>query len=95
MKPLNCLLTGALALLAACSPNDSNYAMRQTSFPGMVTAGGGTSGEVMARAKTPQTAGSTAGGTPYHAGGADGNTGGAATAGTTAQPAAKPAPSGQ
>jgi hypothetical protein len=106
MKRFKGLWLGALALLAACSPREGNYAQRQTNFPGMVTAGGGTSGEVMARNKKPQTDGSYAGGTPYHAGGSGGTTGGAATAGAvsesghgpsgnTAPPAGKTTPSGQ
>lgn len=98
---------GALtALISACSPGDGTYAQRQTRFPGMVTAGGGTSGEVIARSSKPVTDGSYAGGTPFHAGGVGGNTGGAATAGAvsesdhgpsgkTAPPAAKTTPSGQ
>ncbi len=106
MKPMNLAILGTLALLAACSPRESTVAQRQTNFPGMVTAGGGTSGEVMARNKKPKADGSYAGGTPYHAGGADGTTGGTATAGAvsesghgpsgnTAPPAAKPTSSGQ
>jgi hypothetical protein len=103
------LLLGAAAVLAsACSrqENAPDSGMRKTGFPGMVTAGGGTSGEVMARAQKPATDGSYAGGTPGIAGGAGGNTGGAGTGGTvqesghgpsggTAPPAAKPTPSGQ
>lgn len=92
----------ALALLAACSKGGtgSAAAVRNTAFPGQITAGGGTSGEVMAMAKK-ATDGSYAGGTPYIAGGSGGNTGGAATGGTvqesghgpsgnTAPPATKP-----
>lgn len=103
------LVLGAAAVLAsACSRQDSaaDSGMRKTNFPGMVTAGGGTSGEVIARAQKPATDASYAGGTPYHAGGAGGTTGGTATAGAvqesghgpsgkTAPPAAKPTPSGQ
>lgn len=103
------LMIGLAALLAAgCSRSDrvADAGMRKTNFPGMVTAGGGTSGEVMERNKKPKTDGSYAGGTPYHAGGAEGNTGGTATAGAvqesghgpsgnTAPPAAKQTPSGQ
>lgn len=104
------VMLGLAAVLAAgCSPRDNAPAdagMRKTNFPGMVTAGGGTSGEVMARNKKPATDGSYAGGTPFHAGGAGGTSGGTATAGTvqesghgpsgkTAPPAAKQTPSGQ
>ena len=93
----------ALALLAACSQGGatgSAATVRNTAFPGQITAGGGTSGEVMAQAKK-ATDGSYAGGTPKIAGGSGGNTGGAATggtvqesghgpSGTTAPPASKP-----
>ena len=102
------LMVGLAALLCAgCSRGDGASAgMRKTNFPGMVTAGGGTSGEVMARNKKPQTEGSTTGGTPFHAGGAEGNTGGAATAGAVQEtghgpsgsstpPVAKPTPNRQ
>jgi hypothetical protein len=93
-----------LALLAACSQggaSDSAAAVRNTAFPGQVTAGGGTSGEAMAAAAKKPTDGSYAGGTPYIAGGSGGNTGGAGTggtvqesghgpSGTTTPPATKP-----
>ena len=93
---------------SACSRADkpADAGMRKTGFPGMVTAGGGTSGEVIARSAKPVTDGSYAGGTPGIAGGAGGTSGGTATAGTvqesgqgpsgnTAPPAAKQTPSGQ
>lgn len=103
------LLLGVAAVLASGCKRDDKAAdagMRQTGFPGMVTAGGGTSGEVMARNNKPSTDGSYAGGTPYHAGGSGGTSGGTATAGavqesghgpsgTTKPPAAKQTPSGQ
>jgi hypothetical protein len=104
------VIAGLAAVLAAgCSRRDNAAAdagMRKTNFPGMVTAGGGTSGEVIARNKRPATDASYAGGTPYHAGGAGGTAGGTATAGAvqesghgpsgkTAPPAAKQTPSGQ
>ena len=103
------LLLGVAAVLASGCKRDDKAAdagMRKTAFPGMVTAGGGTSGEVIARTAKPSTDGSYAGGTPYIAGGAGGNTGGTATggavqesghgpSGNTAPPAAKPTPSGQ
>ena len=59
--------------------------MRQTAFPGMVTAGGGSSGAVMARTARPETDATYAGGTPGIAGGSGGTTGGAATAGTVVE----------
>ncbi|MDL2357197.1 MAG: hypothetical protein QFF03_18230 [Pseudomonadota bacterium] len=101
-------LLAAAALAGGCNRQDkaADIGVRQTRFPGMVTAGGGTSGEVMARNQKPATDGSYAGGTPFHAGGAGGTTGGTATAGAvqesghgpsgvTAPPAAKQTPSGQ
>jgi hypothetical protein len=57
--------------------------MRETRFPGMVSAGGGTSGQVMAANGKPKTDGTYAGGTPGIAGGAGGNTAGAGTGGST------------
>jgi hypothetical protein len=103
------IVLGAASVLAgACTRQDSaaDSGMRKTNFPGMVTAGGGTSGEVIASAKKPAKDGSTAGGTPFHGGGAGGTSGGAATAGTvqesghgpsgkTAPPAATQPPKGQ
>ncbi|WP_426172734.1 hypothetical protein [Massilia sp. TWR1-2-2] len=103
------LMAAAAALLAGgCSRGDkaADDGIRKTNFPGGVTAGGGTSGEVIARAQTPVTDGSYAGGTPGIAGGSGGTTGGTATAGAvqesghgpsgaTAPPAAKQTPSGQ
>ncbi len=98
-----------LAALLGCSPRGDagapSVGVRNTGFPGQVTAGGGTSGEVIAQAKRAAD-GSYAGGTPGIAGGSGGNTGGAATGGTvqesghgpsgkTASPAAKPTGSGQ
>jgi hypothetical protein len=69
----------------------------QTRFPGQVTAGGGTSGDVMARSGK-AVDGNYAGGTPGIAGGAGGNTGGAATGGTVRESGRGPtqsiAPSG-
>jgi hypothetical protein len=100
------LIVGIAAALQACSRDPGNAAVRQTQFPGQVTAGGGTSGEVIARAGKPVADGSYAGGTPGIAGGSGGTTGGAATAGTaqesghgpsgnTAPPAAKASGNGQ
>jgi hypothetical protein len=102
------LLAIAAVFASGCTREDqaADAGMRKTAFPGMVTAGGGTSGEVMARSAKPATDGSYAGGTPGIAGGAGGTTGGTATAGAvqesghgpsgnTAPPAAKQTPSGQ
>ena len=71
----------ALALLAGCKQH-GDEAQRQTKFPGMVTAGGGTSGQVMAANGGSKTDAVYAGGTPGIAGGSGGNTAGAATGGT-------------
>ena len=69
--------------LGACSErNAGSPTARQTKFPGQVSAGGGTSGEILARNSRPATAGDTTGGTPFIAGGAGGTTGGTATTGT-------------
>jgi hypothetical protein len=73
----------ALLLSAAGCKQHGDNAMRETKFPGMVSAGGGTSGQVMARNSGPKTDGTYAGGTPGIAGGAGGNTAGAGTGGTT------------
>jgi len=78
----------ACAVLAACSPPERGGASRdaaaiaKTEFPGQLTAGGGTSGEVMARAQTSGANPSEAG-TPGIPQGAEGNVGGTAPGGTT------------
>jgi hypothetical protein len=73
----------ALVLSAAGCKEHGDEAMRETKFPGMVSAGGGTSGQVMARNGGPKTDATYAGGTPGIAGGAGGNTSGAGTGGST------------
>jgi hypothetical protein len=79
------LLSTLLIGVAGCgdrNPSSSAGAgPKQTGFPGQVTAGGGTSGEVLARAGR-ATEGTYIGGTPGIAGGAEGNVGGPATGGT-------------
>jgi hypothetical protein len=88
MKALVFLMHGcACALLLAaggCNRDhvDSATGVRQTKFPGEVTSGGGTSGQVLAQNTKPVTDGTYSGGTPGIAGGAGGNTSGAATGGT-------------
>jgi hypothetical protein len=72
----------ALALLGGCKQH-GDAGQIKTHFPGMVTAGGGTSGEVMAANSGNKTNAVYAGGTPGIAGGAGGNTSGAGTGGTT------------
>jgi hypothetical protein len=81
--PLSAALLSA-ALLAGCKEH-GDAAQRETHFPGMVTAGGHTSGQVMAANGGPKTNGAYAGGTPGIAGGAGGNTSGAGTGGTTTE----------
>ena len=94
------LLPTLLIGVVACSNRNetATAGAKQTHFPGQVTAGGGTSGEVMGRAGQ-VTEGSYAGGTPGIAGGSGGTTGGPATAGTAQEsgrgPAASTAPAGQ
>jgi hypothetical protein len=81
--------------LVACDREDgavSDTGIQQSRFPGQVSAGGGTSGEVMARNKgvadTPDPSG-----TPGIPQGAGGNTSGAAMGGTTGgQPGSTDAP---
>jgi len=86
MNPIRMLMAGACMaalLLAGCERSGPvSTSVGQTKTPGQVSAGGGTSGEVLARNAKPQTDGSYTGGTPFHAGGAGGNTGGTATGGT-------------
>lgn len=75
-------VTALLLASAGCKQHgDANQ--QQTHFPGMVTAGGRTSGEVMAANGGGKTNGTYAGGTPGIAGGAGGNTSGAGTGGST------------
>jgi hypothetical protein len=79
----------AIALLASAEAAAGGVV--QTRFPGQVSAGGGTSGEVIARAGGAKS-GAYTGGTPGIPMGSGGNTGGAATGGTVQQPS--PPPSG-
>lgn len=81
---------GAMAMalsLAGCNRDrtESHNGVVQTKFPGQFTAGGGTSGEVLARTSRPVTDATYAGGTPGIAGGSGGTTSGAATAGTVSE----------
>lgn len=91
MKAIVFLMHGAAcaALLAAAGCDrgyrDSTAGVRQTKFPGQVTAGGRTSGQVIAASAKPTTDATYAGGHPGMAGGAGGTTGGAATAGTVSE----------
>jgi hypothetical protein len=74
----------ALAALAGCKQHGDG-AQAKTHFPGMVSADGRTSCEVMAANGGNKTNAVYAGGTPGIAGGAGGNTSGAATGGTTVE----------
>lgn len=85
MKRVACL--AALLLLAGCGPQSAREGVLQTKLPGHVTAGGLSSGEVMARAGRGSVEPGPAG-TPGIPQGAGGNTSGAALGGTT--PAAPP-----
>lgn len=80
-------LLAAAAALAGCDRGHTNpkEGVIQTRFPGQVTAGGGTSGQVLARSAKPETNAAYAGGTPGIAGGAGGNTAGAAMGGTVSE----------
>jgi len=82
MKPTMTLMAVAVLLVAAACKQHGDDAQRKTRFPGMVTAGGGTSGQVMAAHGGPKTDAGYAGGTPGIAGGAGGNTSGAETGGS-------------
>jgi hypothetical protein len=74
------LAIAGAALVAACSPQERGAtsapaAIAQTHFPGGFTAGGGTSGDVMARTQA-KGANPTEAGTPGIPQGAEGNVGG-------------------
>jgi hypothetical protein len=73
----------ALMLVAAGCKQHGDANQQQTHFPGMITAGGHTSGQVMAANGGGKTNGTYAGGTPGIAGGAGGNSSGAGIGGTT------------
>jgi hypothetical protein len=84
------LALGVLAAsigLAGCDRGHTNPkdGVIQTKFPGQVSAGGPTSGQVMARSSKPETNAAYAGGTPGIAGGSGGTTGGAALGGTVTE----------
>jgi hypothetical protein len=84
------LSSALLGSITGCSNKpdaSSDTGIRQTHFPGQVTAGGGTSGEVMERAKKVASSGAPSG-TPGIPEGSEGNTSGAALGGTTSGAAA-------
>ena len=84
------LAFGAVAAcigLAGCDRGHANPkdGVIQTKFPGQVTAGGLTSGQVMARSAKPETNAVFGGGSPFIAGGSGGNTGGTAMGGSVTE----------
>ena len=89
MKRFDASVLGAVALLAsalaACDRGGAPAAngVIQTKYPGQVSAGGMTSGQLMARTARPEIDATYAGGTPGIAGGSGGNTSGAETGGET------------
>jgi hypothetical protein len=82
MKATTTIMIMLVLLAAAGCKQHGDEAQRKTKFPGMVTADGGTSGQVMAAHSGPKTNAGYAGGTPGIAGGSGGNTAGAETGGT-------------
>jgi hypothetical protein len=82
MKTTTTLMAALVLLAAAGCKQHGDEAQRTTKFPGMVTADGGTSGQVMAARGGAKTNAVYAGGTPGIAGGSGGNTAGAATGGS-------------
>jgi hypothetical protein len=86
------LPAAALALLLGACDQDRAGADKnlKTSFPGQVSAGGGTSGEALGRSRTTQA--QMPAGTPGIPQGNEGNVGGTAMGGTTAAGAATKVP---
>ena len=80
------LVLAACLLAAGCGPRGPGQedGVLQTKFPGQVSAGGGTSGEVIARTAGSKQAAPPAG-TPGIPQGAEGNVGGTAPGGTVAK----------
>lgn len=87
--PTALLSLALLTIAAGCGNRDREQGVNQTGFPGQITAGGGTSGEVMNRSARVTTEGGNARGTPGIPQGSEGNVGGTAMGGTTG---VKPAP---
>jgi hypothetical protein len=83
MRPLFLVTLLAAALTGCGDRDDASHGVRQTKLPGDITAGGRTSGQVMAANGTPATAQPGPAGTPGIPKGAEGNTGGTAMGGTT------------
>lgn len=91
MKATTILIHGAVAALAlsagGCDRNrtESVGGIAQTKYPGQVTAGGATSGTIIAQTAKPVVNATYAGGTPGIAGGSGGNTSGANIGGATSE----------
>ncbi|MDY0960808.1 hypothetical protein [Massilia sp. CFBP9026] len=89
MRLRNASIVGAVVLLACtlagCDRGQAPAAngVIQTKYPGQVSSGGMTSGQIMARTARPETDATYAGGTPGIAGGSGGNTSGAEIGGAT------------
>lgn len=89
MKASTILIHGAVATLAMLASGcdrgrtASVGGVAQTKYPGQVSAGGATSGTIIAQTAKPVTDATYAGGTPGIAGGSGGNTSGAETGGAT------------
>lgn len=77
------LLSAALAAGCDRGREDAADGVIQTGYPGQVTAGGATSGTILAQTSRPTTNAVYAGGTPGIVGGAGGNTSGAKIGGST------------
>lgn len=86
LSTLTLLLTGALAV-SGCSRQDDmrQEGVKQTGFPGQLTAGGGSSGSVLSQASI-VTRSTAPAGTPGIPQGSGGTTSGAAMGGTTGGP---------
>lgn len=78
-------LAALLALAAGCGDRQAPAAngIIQTKYPGQISAGGASSGAIMAQTRRPETDATYAGGTPGIAGGSGGNTSGAQIGGAT------------
>lgn len=81
-RALTGLVFCLLAVIAGCGKETGDAGVRQTHFPGQISAGGGSSGEVMAQAKQ-KTAEANPSGTPGIPEGAGGTTSGAAMGGAS------------
>lgn len=78
------MLLGTLTLLAGCREQaPAASGVIQTKYPGQISAGGASSGAIMAATARPTTNAIYGGGTPGIAGGAGGNTSGAEIGGAT------------